>query len=474
MLMAYTEQNRKWCLGQKWRAAKWEDLTYTFGEGALVRYVDNPPLVDMEGIVEYLLSADGAANLTAGGKTVHGTYRTAAAWWEDVTVRGETRVRLYHECVPAAATGADTAYVTENGCMWAVTLTPYFRQAAVAVPTAGASGISYRVTQERRDPRTGLWMFVIERRDQKVTTTGVYTELDDKFKTVTGQAFYGVRTDDKDETGAAVLLWTPGNPEAGTLIENVSVQKNENCTRDIRQRKTVDKTNVTKVVGAKVTPWGSVGTTVVANATAAASLDAGQSGSVKNEDLANGLKETEKTVFTPAAAVAETGVELEDTKGGDFFKNSTRLAKVVAAKAEPAEDTGLQSDGSLLKVTYTKDDLNVLKKTTETETPTAGESFTLLDKSVTDMSGSILNTIVVEHTKIMLFKNQALTVPQAAADAFVASHVPFQLSNGQYWFWFYYSHDVGFSLHVNEHGLWEGTLTMRAVVTLGTKYTATS
>lgn len=247
--MAYAEQNRKWCLGQKWRAAKWEDLAYTFGEGALVRYVDNPPLADMEGIVEYLLSADGAANMTVSGKTVHGTYRTAAAWWEDVIIRGEARVRLYHECVPAASAAADTAYVTENGCTWLVTLTPYFRQAALTAPAAGTSGISYRVMQERRDPRTGLWMFVIEKRDQKVTTTGVYTELVDAFKTVTGQAFYGVRTGDKDETGAAVPLWTPGNPAVGTLIENVSVQKNENCTRDIRQRKTVAKA----VTGAEAT-----------------------------------------------------------------------------------------------------------------------------------------------------------------------------------------------------------------------------
>ena len=308
--MSYTEQNKAWCLNQKWKAARWETLKYTFGEGALVRYVDEPALADMEGLVEFLLDAESCANLKVNEKRVHGTYVPAAAWWETVTVRGAERVRLYHECVPADAAGSGTAYVTENGCTYTVTMTPYFRQAAVAAPPAGTSGVSYRITGERADPRTGLWMFTLETREQKTTTTGVVTVRDDAFATVTEQTFYGVRTGNTDHTGAAVAgLWTAGVSPAGTLVENVQVRKNENCTTDVTQRKTVAKAREATVERYK-TKFETGVTITLRNQAAAVNAFVAVAGGVitrrSSKENDDGTFDNTETVTTAAAAANAT------------------------------------------------------------------------------------------------------------------------------------------------------------------------
>ncbi len=333
--MSYTEQNKAWCLNQKWKAARWETLKYTFGEGALVRYVDEPALADMEGLVEFLLDAESCANLKVNEKRVHGTYVPAAAWWETVTVRGAERVRLYHECVPADAAGSGTAYVTENGCTYTVTMTPYFRQAAVAAPTAGTSGVSYRIVGERADPRTGLWMFTLEKREQKTTTTGVVTVRDDAFATVTEQTFYGVRTGNTDHTGAAVSgLWTAGVSPAGTLVENVQVRKNENCTTDVTQRKTAAKAREATVERVQ-TKFEKGVTITLRNQSAAVNAFVAVAGGVitrqSSKDNGDGTFDNTQTVTT-AVAVGNAVIERYQTKfeAGVTITNRNQAAAVNA------------------------------------------------------------------------------------------------------------------------------------------------
>ena len=59
-----------------------------------------------------------------------------------------------------------------------------------------------------------LWSGVIEKREQIQTTTGPVVMIDDAFKTVTEQSFYGIRTG-VSPTG----IWTVGNATSGTLVE---------------------------------------------------------------------------------------------------------------------------------------------------------------------------------------------------------------------------------------------------------------
>lgn len=238
---------QQFCEGALWRTARRLDFSYQWAEKMLVRYVDNPPLAMVEEAVAYLLGADGAAKLTADGKVVTGTWRTVEAWLEESKPdrQGLRVLRLYHSCVPAANAAADTAYTVGNNCTYVVTHTPYFRLPALPVPAAGTSGVTYEIAGERRDPETGLWMCTVVRREQLTTTTGVVTIEDGSRKTVYQQGWYGIRTGNKDHTGAAVALWPVSDGTAGTRVRDVFVEKSDNCTTSIVQQKTVTKEGVT-------------------------------------------------------------------------------------------------------------------------------------------------------------------------------------------------------------------------------------
>jgi hypothetical protein len=238
---------QQFCEGALWRTARRRDFSYQWAEKMLVRYVENPPLAMLEEAAAYLTGASGCAALTADGKAVSGAWRTVEAWLEETKPdrQGLRVLRLYHSCVPAANAVADTAYTAGNNCTFRVTHTPYFRLLTLPVPPAGTSGVTYETAGERRDPETGLWMCTVVRREQLTTTTGVIIIGDDTLKTVYQQGWHGVRTGNKDHTGAAVALWPVNDSVPGTRVRDVFIQKNDNCTVDIVQQKTVTKQGVT-------------------------------------------------------------------------------------------------------------------------------------------------------------------------------------------------------------------------------------
>jgi hypothetical protein len=239
-----SNNGQRWCETALWRLAKREQYAYEFGPDQMVRWAALPPVDTMEETLAWLKTAEACAALTLEGRAVTGSWKTAWAGWQPVggEADGATRpMRLVHVCVPADAAGTGAAYVTENNCTFRVSVTPYFRQDAVAAPPAGSSGVVYRVTGERRDEITGEWQWQLERREQITTSVAARVKEEDAFKTVWQQAFYGVREGDVDDNGDAVALWNPAAQPQGTLVENVFVQKNDNCTFDIIQNKTVAK-----------------------------------------------------------------------------------------------------------------------------------------------------------------------------------------------------------------------------------------
>lgn len=232
------------CETALWRLAGREEYAYEFGPDQIVRYAALPPTDTMEETLAYLTGASGCSRLTLEGRSVTGVWKTLYAGWQPVGPEADGALRplrLVHVIVPADASGSADAYVTENNCTWRVSVTPYFRQAAPGTAPAGSSGITYRITGERVDERTGEWQYQIERREQLTTTTGVITLEEDAFKTVYQQGWYGIRTGNKDHAGAAVALWETDGWPAGTTVRDVFIQKNDNCTTDIIQQKTVAK-----------------------------------------------------------------------------------------------------------------------------------------------------------------------------------------------------------------------------------------
>jgi hypothetical protein len=239
-----SNNGQRWCETALWRLAKREEYAAEFAPNQLARWAALPPVDTMEETLAWLKTAAACAAMTCEGRAVAGSWKTAWCGWEPVggEADGALRpMRLLHVCVPADAAGSEAAYVTENNCTYRVTVTPYFKQAAVAAAPAGSSGVVYRVTGERRDETTGEWQYQIERREQLTTEAPARIKEEDEYRTVWQQGFYGVREGDVDHNGDAVPLWNPASQPQGTTVELVFLQKNDNCTTDVIQTKTVAK-----------------------------------------------------------------------------------------------------------------------------------------------------------------------------------------------------------------------------------------
>ena len=232
-----------WYATAKWQILQREDFKYQFAEGTLTRYVVFDDRRDLESKVNYVKSLADTSALVADGNTISGTWRTVSAGASPVNKDEPLGpIMLWHALVPAALTSSDGPYVTENNCTYKVSLTYYWRQAALpANVTAGGSGITYGVTDRIRDPKTGLWSYAIEKREQITTYIAEHKIAESQFSTTYSQTIRGVRTGDTDDTGAAITaLWTVGVTTQGTSVTE-SRTKNDNCTQDITQTKIVAK-----------------------------------------------------------------------------------------------------------------------------------------------------------------------------------------------------------------------------------------
>lgn len=232
----------KYCKEVMWKRAEEVGFGFTSGGDFITRYAEMPADEFIAACITYLTGSTGTAALTMDGRPITGTWKTVQAGVAPVGSEGaggKRPMRLVHT-ISKVNGAAGTAWV-ETNCTFVVTVTPYFRMAAVASPTTGTSGITYSVEGARRDDRTGLYDYLVVKREQLTTTTGIVTVDDDTFKTVYEQTFYGVRTGNLNHLVAAVALWTVGVNPAGTEYETVNVRKNDNCTTDVSQRKTVAK-----------------------------------------------------------------------------------------------------------------------------------------------------------------------------------------------------------------------------------------
>jgi hypothetical protein len=183
------------------------------------------------------------------------------------------------------------AHVMQNNCWWVVTHEWRFNMAVLETVPAGSSGITYEIRGANLDKETRRWDYVVEKREQLTTTTGIRVFEDDAFKTVYQRGWYGVRTGDKTHTGAAVELWDPAAQPAGTLVTTPFLQKNDNCTVDIIQRLTVAKAVANAKLSAEKTLFEETAektdvnqAAAVATAVAAAAGKVTRRGADKNPD----------------------------------------------------------------------------------------------------------------------------------------------------------------------------------------------
>lgn len=237
MTSAQKEICAKWveAHANKWQLLNRGKWTYQFHEKTLVRYIAEVTVREdlMEPLLEYLASDDCRQNLSILDQKLDPAWTPVRAWYEisNKAAGNVAGVRLYHALVQNPE-DASEMHVTEDGCAYKVSMTYYWKKATLPTVPESTSGISYRLSFQR-DPETGLYNAVIEKRERVQQDIPEYLMKTTQFENVSEEVHLGVRGD-LDAGGKQASV---GNGKVTTR----KVTKNPDCTHDVHNTTTEDK-----------------------------------------------------------------------------------------------------------------------------------------------------------------------------------------------------------------------------------------
>lgn len=293
----------------KAHSASWQVLNraqwkYVFHPKTLVRYIEDSSMREDEVklILEYLSSDDCISQLNLYDQKVEG-YKPIKAWFEASNrAQGNIRaLRLYHALQTDLSEADDGPYVVEEGCAWKVSHTYVWQSSAVPEAQKSTSGVMYRIQSLNRDPETGLYSYVIEKRERVQQDIPEYVREVNAFATVKEELHLGVKAEDIETTGK---IASSGN---GVLVER-KVTKNEDCTSDI-QNVTVTEETVENAIVTKSKKLHAVITSVTHRNEATALTD-------DTSELKVG--ESRKSQMTPGGLYDNTHEQVDQEEVGEI------------------------------------------------------------------------------------------------------------------------------------------------------------
>jgi hypothetical protein len=404
-LTEQTTRAQYWLKDHKWKIRKSDDFRPRADIQIVTRYIEGVPRQLLSGLVAYMVSVATETDPQIEGHPYTGTWTFSKHSWEKDIREGGTDNEVVFVQTMVSGTGATTGMVVEDGCAYKVTQTFYWDVSTLPTVPAGTSGIGYRLEQVWRDRETGLLSCVLEKRERQTQTIAQYTSGGDLFHTEQERKYEGVYDGDKNEAGVAITLDTPGNPSAGTLVQE-NRDKNDDCTQNIQQKKIVE----TAIADARLSGAKTIFEAVAEDTARAQPADTDltvpdASGGVvttKTGDKTPGglLDVTTKTVTEQAVSDAkQSGTKtIFEAVAEDVDRNQpadTSLVVPVASGGVVTTKAGDKTPGGLLDV-HTK---------------------TVTEQAVSDARQSGTKTIY-EHIAEALDRNQgvgtSLTVPAAS------------------------------------------------------------
>ena len=238
-----TEENKAKCVewtkahAKHWQTYKRAQWKYKWHGKTLVRFLDNVSMRALQDglILEFLSSSDCMDTLSLYSQEVSREWTPTSAWYEIMATRGPVngilQVRLYHALRTDVEDGGDGPYVVENGCMWNVSWQFFWHQTSVPPLPASSSGVNYRIANLNRDDEDGTYSYVLERRERVQQDIPEYVSEVDAFKKQSREEHKGVKGDAKKGG-------KPASVKKGVIVTR-EVSKNEDCTHDTSNTKTV-------------------------------------------------------------------------------------------------------------------------------------------------------------------------------------------------------------------------------------------
>lgn len=378
----------------EWRMLRRVEYPYAFADDVVVRYIDLEDPRDLETKVNYLYALTGITDLKVQDEAFSGAWDTHSAGYQ-VLVPDKPRagtLRLWHAMRRPADTSSVSFLVTEDNCTYKVSLAFRWRRATIATPSTGTSGITYTVQGVNVDRETGLYNYIIEKREQYTTYVKEYVVSETKYSTIYEQKFYGVRKDANgiyqlDHLGNTPAGWYNTGTDIQGTTYTVGVSKNDNCTADVTQRKEVAKLDVTEAVQRERTVFGDTETVTIRNqltavnayVTVADGVVKIQSSKLNDDGTFNNTKITKTAI--PSDAI----VTKERTAFSDFVSTTLRN------QPEAVNDFVSVIGGVITRRMSTKNEDGTYDNTEETRTAIAAEAVVMRSQTIFSQIVSITN-----------------------------------------------------------------------------------
>lgn len=242
-----------------WQLDESRQYRYKSATKRIVRFYESAPLsADVFRLVlEYLSAMEGLTEVNVNHKKVEldGTWNALGAWY--ATAPGEkwsgtdsSKVRVYQALVQAGEADDET-YVVEDGCKYKVSHEFHWDVAGQPEIPKSSSGVQYTVQGLTRDKESGLYSYVIEKRETVQQDIDLYTSSVTLFEKRDEEAHLGVKDTDVARTGS------PASAAGGVIVER-SVTKNPDCTSDVRNATITEQAVAKSRRTTRTTPFRTV------------------------------------------------------------------------------------------------------------------------------------------------------------------------------------------------------------------------
>ncbi len=220
-----------------WKTARFGANVRFFRGDTLVRYIDVPFFEGMEDAVGWLCSDEGCAEVFVDGKRPKVRWKPLRAWYEDSGGPGGRSWRLYHAVRNAEDADADGPYAVENGCVYKEEHTFFWRVAEVMEAPEGGSGVAYSIQGIRRDGESGLFSYVLVRRERVQVDVGPWLSHQETGETRESALLLGVREEEGSGVDDKIADFAQRHGMRvddgdGTVVD-IQKSKNDDCTTDV-------------------------------------------------------------------------------------------------------------------------------------------------------------------------------------------------------------------------------------------------
>lgn len=270
----------------------------------------------------------------------------------------------------------ESFFTAEDGCQYQITRKFYVDQVTIPTIPAKSSGVE-TANHFQLDPEKGFYNGYQEIKSRLYQQVPQFYTMQDAFEKAQRTKHLGVRTGDKDESGAAIspAIPDPTAQAAGVLVQ-VDRSKNTDCTQDINVE---TKTAIAQASAGAVDRkdfFETLATVEARNAAAAPTPPAQANGViVTTQDTLNPFSKHDTKIET-RTAVAKTDAQLAKTYTAfEVRAEDTDRNTVLAATLPVSQDAGVIKTVDDVTNDFGRHDIKTVERTAVTQA-NAGASDT--------------------------------------------------------------------------------------------------